>query len=346
MDTLFEAFRSLRFASPLFLLLFVPLLYLLFFGFQLPMKRRSGKHRGIAVSALQDTNTIGIRIARVARFTRIALLFSMIVGTVFLFAEPSIDIGNDAPLSEKVEIRRTLLVVFDISLSMDSTIGKNGNMKRFDVARDSLTVFLEEQENIRVGIILFSTEAFQYRRPTSDIDSLITDVSRLAIRRSAEGGLGRNQMLGLVHQTETAQALALAQGVLEDLPLTNKRSRAVILITDLLDSADEIGDAIKELTRFDIRVFILSIKNRTVNLTPKEQGFNTLPNVYVYAVGSREDIEQVYDEISRIEKEEVLVRELVSTRQSIVLEIALALFIVSVMFALSMEIFFRKVRKE
>ncbi|MCH7605449.1 VWA domain-containing protein [Patescibacteria group bacterium] len=275
----------------------------------------------------------------------------MIVGTVFLFAEPSIDIGNDALFSEKVEIRRTIVVVFDISLSMDSSIGTNSSSntnpkRRFDVARDSLIIFLEEQENIRVGIILFSSVAFQYRRPTSDIDSLIIDVSRLAIQRSAEGGLGRNQMVGLANQTETAQALTLAQGVLEDLPLANKRSRAVILITDLNDSTDEISNAIKELTHSDIRVFVLSIKNRTANLAPREQALDTLPNVYVYAVSSPEDLGQVYSEISRIEKEELVVRELISARQNIVAEIAFALFIVSVVFALSAEIFFRTVRKE
>lgn len=346
MDTLFEAFRSLRFASPLFLLLFAPLLYLLFFGFQVPFKKRSGDRGGIAVSALQDTNTIGTRIAQGARFTRIVFLFSMIVGMVFLVAEPSIDIGNDASFSEKVVVRRTMVVVFDISLSMDERLGTNYNERKFDVARDSLVVFLGEQKNIQVGIILFSAVAFQYRRPTSDIDSLITDVSRLTIRRSVEGGLGRDQLVGLVHLTETAQALALAQDVLEDLPFTNKRSRAVILITDLKDSTDEIRNAIKELTRSDIRVFVLSIKNRTANLAPEEQGLNALPNVHVYAVGSPEDLEQVYGEISQIEKEEIVVRELVSTRQNIAPEITLALFILSVTFALSAEIFFRKVRKE
>lgn len=338
-----ETLTSLQFSSPLFLFLFVPVVYVLFFGSRLPVGRK--RPEGVIdVSALGDIEGIGGGRAFFANAVKSLLLFAICSLTIFLWAGPSLNRGGDVIFSERVDPLKTYVVVFDVSGSM-GTVFEGTTISKFDIARDALVSFLETQSNVQVGIIFFYNETFQYRRPTTrDMDALLQNLNLLSLDQITpkDGSpFGRGQFSYLGGGTDIPKALRLTREVLETIPLSSTSSRAVILITDLEDQEAELLVAVEELVDRNTRIFVLSV-GRGLSI---EEKLNALPLVEVFAITSDGNLDDAFRRISSIENEEVVVRSRILQRSDARREFAFALAVISVVFVLTSEIFLRRVRR-
>lgn len=264
-----------------------------------PLSRRGAARRTqrIALAAVRDLPRAGGARAWAAGAAKLGLLVAIVAVTAFLWGELMGRASGGGAVAGRQERLKTVLAVFDISSSMGTPFGGQQRGSRFVVARDALASFLADQEDSRAGVIFYSTDVFEYRRPTRDIDQLVADFSRLEIVRA-----GGQQLAELSWGTDTAQALERAAVVMESLDLTNVRSGVVILVSDLLDDKMKVARAVNGLTERNIRVYILSIEGG--GAAPSAAVADALalnPRVRAFHIRSPEDMREVYPAIASIE---------------------------------------------
>ncbi len=300
-----------------------------------------GRTGRFALAAVDDMPAAGGGRAWLARAAKLVLLLAILVTTAFLWGELTIRAAGSGAVASRREPIRTLLAVFDISSSMGTPFGGQARGSRFAVAREALAAFLADQERTRAGMIFYSTEVFEYRRPTRDIDELVADFSRLDITRA-----GGQQLSELSWGTDTAQALERAAVVMDSLELDNVRSSVVILVSDLLDDKTKIAYAVGELAARRIRVYILSIEGGGSEPSAAVADALALnPQVRAFHIRSPEDMREVYPAIASIESSLAEVQEPAADRQTRSRAAVLALFGLLVGFAAASELVLPRIRK-
>jgi hypothetical protein len=261
-------------------------------------QRRRGRHvSGVTITALGHVPALGAWRVRGARAARAVFLAAILVLTAFLWTELTADTLRGAAMSRTTIPLKTVLCVFDISSSMMASFGENFSGSRFTVARDAFAAFVERQTHTQVGLIFYSSDIFEYRRPTQELEQFVTDLKQLDIAASAQQPLN-----ALSLGTETGPALRRAGAMLRSLDLPNIRSGAVILVSDLIDSKLRIADAINALTAAGIRVYVLSIEGKGAEASDAVANSLALnPLVKAYHIRRPEDLEPVYSAIYDLE---------------------------------------------
>ncbi len=259
--------------------------------------RRGRQLSGVTVTALTSVPALGLWRVRAARLARSAFVAAILALTAFLWVELTADTLRGAAVSRTTIPLKTVLGVFDISSSMMANFGEGFSGSRFTVARDAFAAFVSRQIHMQVGLIFYSSDVLEYRRPTQDLEQFVIDLKGLDI--AAEK---RQPLHTLSLGTETAAALKRAGAMLRSMDLPNIRSGAVILISDLIDSKLKISDSINALTASGIRVYVLSIEGRGAEAS--EAVANSLalnPLVRAYHIRRPEDLEPVYSAIYDLE---------------------------------------------
>lgn len=261
-------------------------------------QRRGGEQvSGVTITALGNVPALGVWRVRAARVARIGFLAVILALTAFLWADLTADTLRGAAVSRTTIPLKTVLAVFDISSSMQASYGENFSGSRFTVARDAFTNFVSRQTHTQVGLIFFSSDVLEYRRPTQDLEQFVVDLEGLDIAGDRQQPLN-SISLG----TETANALKRAATMLRSMDLPNIRSGAVILISDLIDSKLKISDAINALTASGIRVYVLSIEGKGAEASDAVANSLALnPLVKAYHIRRPEDLEPVYSAIYDLE---------------------------------------------
>ena len=300
--------------------------------------RRDGR---FVLAAIGDMPKSGGNLARLAHASKLVFSIAIVVLTAFLWGELTVRETGDGTAISRQEPVKTLLAVFDMSSSMGTPFGGQERGSRFAVAKEALATFLTNEQSTRAGVIFYSTEVFEYRRPTRDLDELVDDFSYLDITRDEGQPLSE-----LSWGTDTAQALEHAAVVMDSLELDNVRSSVVILVSDLLDDKMKIAYAVGELVARRIRVYILSIEGEGSEPSAAVADALALnPQVRAFHIRSPDDMREVYPAIALIESSLSEIQEPVADRQIRSRTAVLVLFGLLLGFAVVSELALPKIRK-
>ena len=183
----------------------------------------------------------------------------------------------------------------DISTSMDQRF--TPEQSRLEATRDVVREFIRSRQDDRVGIVVFQEEALALSPPSLDYEALDKIVADL------ESGL-------LKDGTGIGVGLAAALNMLQE---STAASRIVILLTDGEHNADSITpeQAADLAEALKIRVYTIGVVDR------KDPGFNEgidekllvaiadRTNAMYFEADSPESLQDVYDEISSLERSRI-----------------------------------------
>ena len=298
---------GLSFDSPwlLFLLVVVPVLAALPYLWR---KRMGPAGMVYADSRLISGSARSLRL-RLLRFVW-ALRFVALALLVIAAARPQVSDAREVIRGEGVDIA----VAVDISGSMGQT---DFTPNRLEAAKQIVAEFIEEREYDRIGLVVFSQDAFIQSPPTLDHDVLLQLLRDVHLA----------DQLGIEDGTAMGSGMATAANMLKD---SDSESKLVTLITDGVNNAGEI-DPITVATAADtlgIKLYTVGVGTADPEGPPGAAGEGALDekalqeianitNAKFYKATDTEGLRNIYAEIDALEKSEVEV--LVFTRYEEVL---------------------------
>ncbi len=298
--------NGLSFASPwlLVLLLAVPVLALLprWWKSQMgPVGMRYGDTR-LASSIGRSWKLHVMPFVPGLRFLGLALV-------IIAVARPQSGEAREVIRGEGVDIA----IALDISGSMGT---QDFAPHRLDAAKQIIAEFVEERKYDRIGLVVFSREAFVQSPPTLDhrvLLRLLEDVD-LADRLRIQDG------------TAIGSGMATAANMLKD---STAKTKLVTLITDGVNNAGDI-DPVTVATAaeaLDINVYTIGVGRRGRFPVPQLGPFGSgvtmqesaldeetlqeiaaITNAKFYRATDKDGLRDIYDEINALEKSEVEVK--------------------------------------
>ena len=246
-----------------------------------------------------NSRSLRLRVMPFVSGLRFVALALMIVAV----ARPQVGDSREVIRGEGVDI----VIALDISGSMGET---DFEPNRLGAAKNIVSEFIEEREYDRIGLVVFSREAFIQSPPTLDhrvLVRLLTDV-HLA------------DQLGIEDGTAMGSGMATAANMLKD---SAAESKLVTLITDGVNNAGEL-DPITVATAaeaLDIKLYTIGVgKNEEADATRPGSGSATqessldeetlqqiadITNAKFYRATDTEGLRGIYAEINALEKSEV-----------------------------------------
>lgn len=272
-----ETLKSFKWANSYFLfgLLLIPLLILIqwFFG--------EGKKQKLQLTLDEKTGSVWYAWLR---FLPSFFFLSAISMAILALARPQRELSLDEEFSEGLNI----VLALDISESMLTTdILPN----RLESAKGVAKQFISSRKNDKMGLVIFSGEAFTLCPLTSDYPLLtdyLNNVSASLIKASG---------------TAIGNAIATAINRLRDSPGEGK---VIILLSDGDNTAGTLGpETATELAKsFNIRIYSIALGSRSA----RELDLKTLQNVALESGGSffeansGESLISIFSEIDQLEK--------------------------------------------
>lgn len=283
----------MNFANPLWLLLILPLAWLIW-------RRRDGSALRVPHPSMPNPS-FRTRVRRTIPWLR---WFSLGL-LVLAMARPQRN-------WEEEKIKADAL---DIVLSMDispSMLSKDFEPDRLSVAKRVAGEFVAKRPHDRLGLVAFSAEAFTQCPLTTDRRVVQTFINELAVGRLEDG-------------TAIGMGLATAVNRLKDSP---SRSKIVVLLTDGESNAGYISplSAAEIAKTLGVRVYTVGIGTEGVVMSPAQRNpdgsyafaprymkFDTqlleeiaaITGGKFYRAFSERDLEAIYAEIDRLEKTKI-----------------------------------------
>jgi Ca-activated chloride channel family protein len=284
----------MRFASPGFLLLLLPVLALLW----LERTKRTSAVRFPDVSFLRAHQGV-------SRYWRPLLLLlnsAALVLMVLALARP-----QRGRVIEEVESRGVdIMLCMDVSESMSTP---DLQPDRIDAAKQRATEFIRKREGDRIGLVVFANGSMTLCPLTLDRSVLEAIIGRLQI--------------GTLDGTRTAIGMGLSSAVAR-LKDSTARSKVVILLTDGLNNAGEIDPqtAARLAQSFGIKLYCIGVGSRTpVTVMVNDPVWGTRPQTVAadfdmktledaaamtggraYEASDNEALKRIYDDIDRLER--------------------------------------------
>ena len=256
-----------------------------------------------------------------------ALKFFALALIIVASARPQAVNAREVIRGEGVDI----MVAIDISGSMGQT---DFEPHRLGAAREIVTDFITDRRHDRIGLVVFSREAFIQSPPTLDHDALLrllNDV-HLADEMRIEDG------------TALGSGLATAANMLKD---STAKSRVVTLITDGVNNAGNL-DPVTAATAagaLDIRVYTIGVGgDGSVESPLDEETLREVADITdakFYRAADVEDLRNIYSDIGALEKSEVETLQFVRHRELAAWFIAPALALLIIELLLSSTVFRR-----
>ncbi len=296
MNALTEILGSVSFASPGLVLLIIPLVALLLW--QIYGERKRGT---LQLTGLEYLAGAGIMDSRTRKGLQIAARTVMVAGLGLLLAGPVYRSAQPLFAEDTRVFHRNFVVAFDMSPSMnlpasskglggDDLKEGDGGITRYEMARDALFDFLDRFEGERFGLILFSTEPFFARWPTTETENRFTEVLE-SIRRGAGT------------QLETFSSLTnIDKGLLMARKAFNGEEGAIILISDAEDDLENLGRGVRYLRKAGIRLYTLGVGIPEDILTKISSEFAGDPGFRIFRADSEQDMNEAYRVVSEIEE--------------------------------------------
>ena len=225
------------------------------------------------------------------------LPFLALALVVVAAARPQIGDAREVIRGEGVDIA----IALDISGSMGET---DLEPHRLDAAKEIIADFVEQRRFDRIGLVVFSREAFIQSPPTLDHATLL--------RLLADVHLA--DQLGIEDGTAMGSGMATAANLLKD---STAESKLVTLITDGVNNAGEL-DPITVATAaeaLDIKLYTIGVgRHRTSSGDAAEespldeetlQQIAAITNAEFYRATDTEGLRGIYAEINSLEKSDV-----------------------------------------
>lgn len=298
----------MTFAHPhvLWLLLWLPALAWL--------RGRLGRRAAVVYSSLQLLPT-GLRQARSAPGAWLPHLrwLSLALALVAL-AQPRLTHTETSISASGVDI----MVALDLSGSMEAMDFqlRGQDVNRLDMAREVLREFIKKRPSDRIGIVAFAGRPYLAAPLTLDHDFLLQNLERLRLGAVRE-----------YNSTAIGSALATAVNRLEHV---TSKSRIVILMTDGQNNAGKVpplaaAEAAKALgikvytigigrqgQSYVLRQFMGRLIREPVRVDIDEETLKKIAELTggaYYRADNTERFRQIYQEIDRLEKTEVVIKK-------------------------------------
>ena len=235
-----------------------------------------------------------------------ALRFIALALVIVAAARPQIADAREVIRGEGVDIA----IALDISGSMGQT---DFAPHRLAAAKQIIAEFIEERQYDRIGLVVFSQEAFIQSPPTLDHDVLLRLLSDVYLA----------DQLGIEDGTAIGSGMATATNMLKD---SDSESRLVTLLTDGVNNSGQL-DPVTVATAaeaLDINLYTIGVGTnqpgaagaRAVEESPLDEEtlreIADITGAQYYRATDTEGLREIYDEINALEKTEVEV--LVFTR--------------------------------
>lgn len=285
----------MSFADPLWLLLFLPFVWLIW---------RKPKGMSLRVPHPQTAHTDLSFRTKLRERLPLLRWFALAV-LIFAMARPQ----------RKWEEEKIKADALDIVLSMDispSMLSRDFVPDRLTVAKQVAADFVENRPHDRIGLVAFSAEAFTQCPLTTDRRVVKTFINELTVGRLEDG-------------TAIGMGLATAINRLKDSP---SRSKIVVLLTDGENNAGYIAPlkAAEIAQTLGVRVYTVGIGTEGVVMSPTQRfpdgsyafaprfmRFDTqlLEEIAAttggkyYRAFSERDLRQIYAEIDQLEKTKI-----------------------------------------
>lgn len=291
---------SLHFASPYFLL---GLLFNLILAIWCYKNIR--KHKTF-ISYAHIGEDIIIKTWKTRLYPYMPLLFFLALSFfVIALARPQINLKEEKVTTEGIDI----VMAMDISSSM---LAKDFEPNRLEVSKIVAKEFVEKRPYDRIGLVVFSGEAFTMCPVTTD-HRVVSDFLR-------------NLQIGMVEDgTAIGMGLATSVNRIKD---SQVKSKVVILLTDGVNNSGYISPvtATDIAVEFGVKVYTIAIGSMGTALVPMNMRND---GTYYYGMGQveidiellqeiaektggkffratdRESLENIYSEIDRLEKSEI-----------------------------------------
>ena len=222
------------------------------------------------------------------------LRFMALVLVILAAARPQLGAVQEVIRGEGVDIA----VAIDISGSMGET---DFQPHRLGAAKEIIAEFIGERKYDRIGLVVFSRDAFIQSPPTLDHDvllRLLADV-HLADELAIEDG------------TAIGSGMATAANMLKD---SDAESRLVTLITDGVNNAGALDPitAAKAAEKLDIKLYTIGVggeeetgqQHSALDVETLSQ-IADITGARFYRASDAEGLRGIYSEINALEKSEV-----------------------------------------
>jgi Ca-activated chloride channel homolog len=228
-----------------------------------------------------------------------------------------------------------MMLAIDLSPSMEALdYHKDGqDLSRVEVVRETVGKFIQARPNDRIGMVVFSGEAFLMSPLTLDHDWLLQNVDRL----HTGSWVGDATAIG--------SAIAASANRLRDEP---GKSKIIVLLTDGANNAGKITPfaAAEAAHALGIKIYTIGAGSADVAKFPMHDGFGrvyytTIPvdidnealqkiadigNGKFFRAADYETLQHVYDEINKLETSKVAVQHFEHVKEYFALALYPALF--------------------
>jgi len=285
------------FAHPYFLLLLLLLPVIAW------LKGRRGAPPAFLYSSLNLVEGLtGLRRSRAGAFLA-ALRWLALAAFIIALAQPRLAKSTTEVKASGIDI----VVALDLSGSMmtpDYAVDNQG-VSRFNVAKSVLKKFVAERPDDRIGLVVFAAQAFIASPMTLDHDYLLDNIERLEIG------------------TINSDATAIGDGIttaLNRLRNVQSKSKIIVLMTDGANNSGKIDPitATEAAQALGVKIYTIGLGNADI---VRRMG---LPDGYLPAMDTLEKIsamtgaksyhgdnteklQNIYDEINRLEKTESVI---------------------------------------
>ena len=329
--------NSINFLSPYLIIMILPLVVLLIAGLSNTKKKGTVSYTGLEYLS-SNKITSGVRRKRL----RTIIFVILITGLGILWINP-VTYSTNPIFGGATQInKKQFIVVFDISPSMNLTMGevteekKRGltvndeGVTKYEVAREALFGFLDRFKGNAFGLILFSTEPFLARWPTSETQHRFIEVLDESLRRGSGSQLEAYSGL-----TNTDDALFLAKDVIHKSNTATVESSAVILIADAWDDVDSVEAAIRQIRNDDINLYIIGTGVPEEIIEKLSEDFADDDGFRIFHVDSEAEMAQAYYLVGNIEESDTYaIDERFETNIRWLIAIILTLFAIIAIWAL------------
>ncbi|MDH3350420.1 MAG: VWA domain-containing protein [Gammaproteobacteria bacterium] len=297
--------ESLHLNAPWLLLvagLFLPAL-----GIELRRKPPGQSVAVVGVDALRHRQT---GLATRKRLLRAALLAVMAGLLGLAWAAPVLQSSRPLLTVDDIVRQKDIILAIDVSRSMSGPLelpdrqarlaafGKvradvEPAQSRYEAARDTAYRFVARFPDARIGLILFSTEPFLARWPTTETEHRFIEVLEEDLR-------ALSQLRRFSSLTNTDDALRLAGEVFA--LLETSRGGAVVHVSDAEDEFENMGLAIRALRSEGVRLYTIGV-GISESVVEKLSGeFSGDPGFRVFRVDSEQEMQQAYRLVAELEE--------------------------------------------
>ena len=224
---------------------------------------------------------------------------------ILAMARPRLTLKQQSVNAEGIDI----MLVMDVSTSM---LAKDFEPNRLEAAKAVAEDFISRRNYDRIGLVIFSGEAFTFSPITTDHDLLKNFISQIRAGILKDG-------------TAIGNGLAAAVNRLKD---SKAKSKVIILLTDGVNNSGYINPAtaIEMAKKYDIKVYTIGVGSNS----PSRQGGGFASLIYgnpaneldeqllktiaaethgkYFRAKNKYELEKIYDYIDKLEKTKIEVK--------------------------------------